>query len=136
MAENLTTLQVTSLTLDGTDLTSMGILVQQDLFITNDDGRVALTGITSVTVSEEKLVVVFDRALDTDSTGNRLARIPTTCHAEITPLPAPQKGVIIACIGTCPEDTTCKFVAEATRAGADADATRAGGTVTFFCDCI
>lgn len=135
VAENLTTLRVTSITTDGTDLTSMGISVQQDLFSTDGDGRVALTGISSVTVSEDKFVLVFDRARETESNlaGSSLTPVPKTCHMEVTPKIG--TAVEVVCKGTRTEGSCVLGIkTEVTRAEADAGDT-GPVSATFFCSC-
>lgn len=140
VAENpMTIRRVTSLTIHGIDLASIGMIAQQDLFSTDGDGRVALIGMRSVTVSEDELVLVFDRALETESdlAGISLARIPTTCHMEVNILPLPDGGTEteVVCLGTCPAAKSCTMIIRMVSANGDGDGGRAGGGTKLYCDC-
>lgn len=131
VAENPTIFpRVTSITTYGTDL-SVSISAEPNLFSTDDDGRVTLAAIRSVTISEDKFVLVFDREVETESnwSDGNVARIPTTRHTEITVTPQPNgtSTVIIVCKGTCPAGKTFKPLEKAVFEG--------GGSKTYYCDC-
>lgn len=137
VAENPTTLRrVTSITTYGTDLTSLGIIAQQDLFSMEDDGRVALNGIRNVTVSEDRVVLVFDRALEaeTNLADSSVARIPTTCHAEVVSVRQPDGTYIVTidCKGTCPGTKECTGRQKALNSRAEVDKQK----TTFWCECM